>query len=310
MYRSDINDLAHRYDAFVATDGKGFRRAARILQSIWRTNKGYPAGEHNGRPLGSRLPEDFARETLANYLTPTIQDIVRTELLSAATDGRLFASPRIYNDLLSSQPLCFNLFGELKADLELASAVFRTLRPEAVKNVTEILFEHSPGRGDPRFTGDRSAFDVFIKYNHISGGRGFFGIEVKYHENLKDQPAPHRPRYNEVAAVMRCFRPQALPHLRQAPLQQIWRDHLLAGATKRELGYKEGVFVFLAPGDNNYCASAIRAYRDTLSDISSFDTWTLETIVDALKKHTRAKWVNAFHERYLDFSILQNPPTP
>ncbi|QDG52136.1 hypothetical protein FIV42_15710 [Persicimonas caeni] len=41
-------------------------------------------------------------------------------------DARSF-QPRIFNNLLSSQPLCFNLFGELQQNLELATEVFRTL---------------------------------------------------------------------------------------------------------------------------------------------------------------------------------------
>ena len=304
MNDSEMDGLARRYDAYVASDGGGFRRAARTLQSVWREKKGYPAGEHNGRTLGSRLPVDFAKESLANYLTPTIRDVVRAELGSSSEDGRLFATPRIYNDLLSSQPLCFNLFGELAADLDLATALFRPLRPAAVEHVTVIRFEHSPGRGDPRFTGDHSAFDVFIEYDHQGGGRGFFGIEVKYHEDLAGKPATHRPRYDEVARMMGCFRPNAWARLRESPLQQIWRDHLLAGATKKELGYKDGVFVFLYPSGNTHCASAVRAYRDTLIDTGTFEAWTLETVVDALKT-SRAPWTGAFHERYLDFNALE-----
>lgn len=48
--------------------------------------------------------------------------------------------------------------------------------------VTRIEFEHSPSRSDPRFTNDRSAFDVFVEYKRASGKSGFLGIEVKYHE--------------------------------------------------------------------------------------------------------------------------------
>ena len=305
MNHSDIDELARRYHVYVASDGSGFRRAARTLQSVWREKKGYPAGEHNGRTLGSRLPADFAKESLANYLTPTIREVVRTELSSSSEQGRLFAVPRIYNDLLSSQPLCFNLFGELVADLDLATDLFRFLRPAAVEKVTAIRFEHSPGRGDPRFTGDRSAFDVFIEYRHQSGGHGFFGIEVKYHEDLAGKPAEHRPRYDEVAQTMGCFCPDTWPRLRESPLQQIWRDHLLAGATKSELGYEDGVFVFLYPSCNTHCKSAVDRYQETLTDMGTFEVWTLEAVVNALRKISRAPWTEAFHQRYLDFSALE-----
>jgi hypothetical protein len=44
-----------------------------------------------------------------------------------AREAKLFAQPRIFDDLLSSQPLRFNLFGELTRDLALASRVMHRL---------------------------------------------------------------------------------------------------------------------------------------------------------------------------------------
>lgn len=267
---------------------------------------GYPMGDHRGRALGSRLPVDFATETLANYLTHTIRTVVRAELGDTSKEGRLFAMPRIYNDLLSSQPLCFNLFGELQADLALATSFFQVLQPEVVREVTGIQFEYSPGRGDPRLTGDKSAFDVFVEYEDLYGGLSFFGIEVKYHENLLGAPAKHRKRYDEIAKMMGCFRVEALDQLRHAPLQQIWRDHLLAGVVKETLGYEHGLFVFLYPAGNTHCAAAITEYQNALMDTASFAAWTLEQMTAALRACTNASWVNAFHERYLDFKSVES----
>ncbi|MEA3309752.1 MAG: hypothetical protein U9Q70_09615 [Chloroflexota bacterium] len=70
---NNLTQLAKEYKVFVRSDGAGFRRAARILQSMWREEQGYPMGKHRKRPLGSRLPMPWAQETLANYLTVTIQ---------------------------------------------------------------------------------------------------------------------------------------------------------------------------------------------------------------------------------------------
>jgi hypothetical protein len=302
MFEHDWEELARKYDAYVKSDGNGFRRVARVQQSLWRESKGLPIGEHDGLPLGSRLPVDYAKDTLANYLTPIIKRIIRSEL-SSSSDGRLFATPRIYNDLLSSQPLCFNLFGELKADLDLATATFKILRPNAVKAVRAVEFEYSPSRSDPRFTADRSAFDVFVEYEAPDGSLGFIGIEVKYHENLKDSPAVHRDRYDQIAAAMGCFRKETLPGLQVSPLQQIWRDHLLAGIMQQELDYSEGVFVFLYPAPNVHCRSVVQKYCNTIRDCRSFMAWTLEEVVAVLSVVTTDSWVRDFRERYLDFGI-------
>ena len=225
---NDLDSLARDHHAFVKSDNR-FQRRARVLQAIWRGEQSLPPGEHRGNPLGSRLVMPEAREQLTNYLTPTIREVVRAEVLNGHRTSRsLYAKPRIFNDLLSSQPLCFNLFGELARNHYVATRALRS-RVRDLDKVLDIRFEWSPGRGDPRFTGDKSAFDVFVDYTAKDGSRRFLGIEVKYHEDLSDKPASHKSRYDEVAEAMGCFREDIGP-LKEKPLQQIWRDHLLAGA--------------------------------------------------------------------------------
>ena len=65
-----------------------------------------------------------------------------------------------------------------------------------------MRFEHSPGRGDARYTGDRSAFDVFVEHSTPAGARGFIGIEVKYHEGLNDAGSSDKVRYDAMADAM------------------------------------------------------------------------------------------------------------
>ena len=306
---NDLAELAKRYCAFERVDRSDFQRRARILQSMWRTEQGYPIGEHvgrgGGRPLGSRLAMPWAGETLANYLSETIRQVIRNEVLDRETSrGKLYARPRIFHDLLSSQPLCFNLFAELQQDLALATAVLQVLAPDRVAQVTGIEFEHSPGRGDERYTGDRSAFDVYVEYRTPLDEGGSIGIEVKYHENLKGKAAQHRSRYDQVAEQMGCFRRECLGRLKSQPLQQIWRDHLLAGSLLENGDFSDGFFVFLYPRDNPHCARAVSDYQDCLLDSDTFVAWTLETMADAIKQCTQAEWTDRFVDRYLNFAKI------
>ena len=62
----NIDALAKAKLAYMDLDGAGFRRAARTLQSVWREHRNLPMGEHNGHPLGSRLPADLAERELCN----------------------------------------------------------------------------------------------------------------------------------------------------------------------------------------------------------------------------------------------------
>ncbi len=76
----NLTKLAKHCHAYILADNE-FQRRARILQSIWRVECGYSIGEHNGKPLGSRLPMPWAEHTLANYLTEPIKEVLRREVL-------------------------------------------------------------------------------------------------------------------------------------------------------------------------------------------------------------------------------------
>ena len=296
--------LAKAHDCFVASDNE-FQRRARLLQAIWRDEQGLPKGEHRGKPLGSRLAMPRAKAHLENYLTDTIRAVVAREVLGSKSKAKLYGKPRIFNELLSSQPLCFNLFGELAEDLNLATRVFYALLPDKAVRVTGIEFEWSPGRNDERFTGDRSAFDVFVRYVDAARHNGFVGMEVKYHESLKDQPAKLRPRYEAVADSSGSFRNEAREQLRRKPLQQIWRDHLLAESMLlADDGWGHGQFVFLYPAGNAACGSAVSQYRYCLDKDDTFAPWTLEDLARHISAQGAGPWIDAFSDRYLRFEKL------
>ncbi|MCP3936999.1 MAG: hypothetical protein GY708_16705 [Actinomycetia bacterium] len=300
MKATESRSLA-RHDALVSSDS-AYQRRLRLLQSLWRCEQDLPAGEHRGEPLGSSLAMPFAQETLANYLTPTIQELVREEVEGPKGEGKLFATPRIYNNLLSSQPLCFNLFGELAVDLDLATAVCAQLWPGVVGAVTSIEFEWSPGRGDPKFLANDSAFDVAIFHTTPNGEKGFIGIEVKYHENMRAGAADHKGRYDEVADNSGVFVAPDSGALRRPPLQQIWLAHML-GLSMLEGGtWASGRFVVLYPSINGRCSAAVSKYESQLNSGSSFQGLHMEAAVDAIAQHTEAEWVAAFRGRYLDYA--------
>lgn len=299
MTTAPSEELLRSHHVFVKSDNP-FQRTVRLRQALWREKQGYPVGLHRGVPLGTRLQMPDAKQQLWNYLTTNIREVFRAEVLGARRgDGKLFGEPRIFDDLLSSQPLCFNLFGELKRDLSLASRVLGRLGTDKIKTVYWIEFEHSPGRRDPRYTADRSAFDVYVEYETVDGKKGFRGIEVKYHEDLNDALAPHRERYDQVALGMGCFHASRLADLRLKPINQLWRDHMLAGSMILADGWKEGMFVVLYPAENTHAAAAIRKYQACLADASTFASWTLESFVSALEAADAGSWVQELSGRYL-----------
>lgn len=297
-----------RHDVLVASDNE-WQREARLHQALWRERRDLPIGLHRGRPLGSKLAMPVAEEVLANFMTPTVRDVVRDEVLDPVkSEGKVYKAPRIYDNLLTSQALCFNLFAELQRDLALASRVVGQLLGDADVTVTAVEFEHSPGRADPRYTNDRSAFDVFIPYVSSVGRRGFLGIEVKYAERLDDLPARYRERYAEVATAMGCFITESYSRLRRQPLEQFWRNHLLAGSLLLDeaSGFDEAACVVLYPKRNTVVARAIDAYQTCLHDRTTFRSRTLDCVLVAMAEAGAGAWLSEVAARYLGWPRRPN----
>jgi hypothetical protein len=125
-----------------------FKRTARLLQSLWREKQGLPIGSQpmvsrDGkpvRPLGSRIDLKTARETGANFLSEGVRSAV-TKRLDNPQPHQTIDADRLYCDLLSSMPMCFNLFGELAGDIPLADKAVHSWWPDIPGTVIDVIFE-------------------------------------------------------------------------------------------------------------------------------------------------------------------------
>lgn len=289
-----------------------FKAAARLLQSLWRQDKGLPIGMHrnpNGkrRKLGSRIDPQSGKQG-DNFLSQDIAKLALREMVYRE-NGAMIDADRLWNNLLSSQPLCFNVFGNLKLDLAKATRYFRELLPDFVASVEGIYFEHSPGRGDATYTDDHTAFDVFVCCTTTDGFSGFVAIEVKYSETMAESPATVRPRHDELSAAVGLYRSPDATNLRNAPLQQLWREHLLSRSMIESGHYSKGRFVVIYPKQNNQCAAAVHAYKNQLvteaPEDSGFQAVPLEQCIEAFRAIGEHGTADALHERYLDFSRVE-----
>jgi PD-(D/E)XK nuclease superfamily len=286
-------------------DKSDYASNARLLQSIWRTEKGLDFEKY-----GNFLKLDFAKEKGTNFLTNGIFKIVKYEVKNKHIDGKVIQEPRIWNNLLSSQPLAFNLFGELKLNKELATTIFKKLYPEKnIKQVTAIEFEYSPERRSQKYTGDSSAFDIFIEYKMEKDKKGFFGIEVKYAEDLNDKPAKHKDTYENISIASGIFEMSNINRLKEKPIQQIWRDHLLTlSLFVTNNDYEIGDFIYLYPSANENCEQGIEKYKQTFnkSAESHFLLLTIEKLTETIKENCSENWINEFEDRYLKFGKIEN----
>jgi len=280
-----------------------FASKARLLQSIWRKEKGY-----NFEKYGNFLNLDFAKKSGANFLTKGINEIVEYEVKNKSKDRKVIKEPRIWNNLLSSQPMAFNLFGELKLHKNVATEVFKNLYPEKkIKEVTQIEFEYSPNRRSEKYTSDSSAFDVFVVYENNGKQKGFFWIEVKYSEHLRDAPSTHKKRYEEISVGSGIFDMSKLEELKKKPIQQVWRDHLLTlSMWKINKDYDFGDFIYLYPKDNTSCQQGVEKYQTVFQENkeSHFLPLTVEKFIEELKIICKENWVLEFEDRYLNFEKI------
>lgn len=293
-----------------------FKRTARLRQASWREVHGHPMGGQripatDGAPRirnsGTRIPLDYATATGANFLSPAVRRSVERRLDSTERHQTLDAE-RLWCDLLSSMPLCFNLFGEAAVDLDHARNTFALGWPDLPGHIEEVRFEWSPGRRDRDYLNNRSAFDAAVLTRAADGSRGVLGIETKYHEHAKAEKVPmahvdprrdRLGRYREVTDRSGVFVGGALDKILGTDLQQLWLDHLLVLAMLQHPSdeWTWGRFVLVAPERNTSFAAAADRYRKLLVDESTFECRPIESLLDAglLPAEVEA----AFRERYL-----------
>jgi hypothetical protein len=184
--------------------------------------------------------------------------------------------------------------------------LFRSLLPDSVARLKSIQFETSPGRRDERFTGDNTAFDLVATVTTPRGTRAFVGIEVKFAESMKYQVRPIAERINQLADQAQLHRDPRGSALRQVPLEQLFRQHLLATTMIGNNGpYQEGTFLLIAPEQNRDVTRAAQTYRAHLRDdheaVVPFRQVTVEACIKAIGKAGDTALAAALHERYADF---------
>ena len=230
---------------------------------------------------------------------------------------------RLFNNLLSSQPMAFNLFCPLRKMLtesrETATRVIKAALPDyPIHEVTGVELEFIPGNYKD-LTGDKSAMDAIIKFKDKDGKDGFIAVETKYSENLgsnaaykKDDSGKKKPRPQCAKAIMelQCFTPDAEKKIMDGitPLTQIYRNFLLSEI----YGLREGLqshSIILAPKGHPTTINELNSLIDNLSDDhkGKIKDVTLEDFVNAIIDYCPDAYrviFERFYDRYLNFGKL------
>ncbi len=314
--REELEEL-HCWEADDTVPGRramtDYRRALRYHQARWREANGHPIGSQPivpregkpSRPVGSRLPLEYARETGANFVTAGALDAAKART-SVVEPHQSFDHQRIWADLLWSPTLAFNLFGDTAGDAGLADRAVHTWWPDSPGTVREVRFAHSPGRFDPAYLNSLRAFDTAFVLDLGDGTRGIVGVDVNYHERAKPEtPKPSNMwRNREVAERSGAFAPDVADALEgTTELAVIWLEHLLLLSMLQHASgtWSWGRYVVVHPAGNTDLADACARYRALLADRSTFSSITLEEVMDtgALPAPT----LSALRDRYIPRSL-------
>lgn len=286
-----------------------FRQRLRLHQSRWRESNGHPIGTQPilpkpgkpSRPLGSRLPVDYAEETGANFLTPAAFEVARARV-ETKEPRQSFDRQRWWADLLWSPSMAVNLFGDLAADLQRADRAVHAWWPDAPGRVCGVRFTHSPGWLDPEFLNSLREFDAMFELDLGDGSLGVIAVDVEYHEWTKPEtPKPENlQRYLEVAKRSKAFRRGAVDSVKgRSGLAVTWLEHLLLLSMLQHPSgrWGWGRYVVVSPEGNTDYAEATDRYRELLADDSTFGTMTPERLLrsGALPRMT----VKGLRDRYV-----------
>lgn len=296
----------------IAPSDGPFTARMRFHQSWYRRHVlGLPPGPNlsaNGALYGSWITN---ADGLAgrNFITNHIHAALERRI----DDGHGLVEPeRARRNLLSSQPMCFNLWAPLANDLALATRLVRVLPglPEGLR-VTRVVLENAPDKRS--HLDDGTAFDAFVDYELPDGARGFVGVETKLTEPFSQKAYKFGLGYSRwTDADDWWWRDGAEAQFPDVRINQLWRNHLLAFAMHQAPAESaEGYCAVLYHDGDKKCTEAITAYRRHLHPEAerTLLSWRLSDVVaaweGAAETPDEKRWLAALRLRYLDLSASE-----
>ena len=196
------------------------------------------------KPVCNRISD--GKENLKNFLSDEIA-LSAKNAIDAQKKG-MIDQERLYNNLLSSQPLAFNFFGWFIYHKKTALDFLKTIDP-GITGLLDVVFEYAPDASK-----DNSAFDFgFIV--EAGNQKGFIGFECKYTDSFSYQRSESKifygddqdknfHSYHEIYKQNRNrFPDDYFTYVRNKDFNQLFRNEMLGCFVKKEFDFiKTGLF--------------------------------------------------------------------
>ena len=315
--------ILRQYGAYSWYDER-FRAAARLLQCLWLRDHDIPTASSPANAsdspaanagFGSILTVEAANAG-RNFLSKTIHRYALHSWLMSEP-GACYEETRFFGNSLSSMPMAFNLLAPLAWDLDLASRVFSRLLPGIFQRAERIRFESKSGtprhpvQPARRGTVPRGPIGLRLCNSWRRCERSTLHrlyrdqvFETLDHTNI----AKMRDRYNEASRQVRLYdNPDSLI-LRSPPIEQFWREHMLAQLAVDNGVTAKAVFLAIGPELNRRVQGAFQVYQGELIEPDRqepgrvpFIPMTLETVIRAIADAGAIDHACALWDRYCDF---------
>lgn len=308
-------DIPERFGPQYKPDSP-FMRKARLLQSWYRTDVlkqkqfGFGPEKNSKGKYGNILVN--GETTGSNFLSTSIFHYVnyRLEFLK---NGETIGEYRIYNNMLSSQPMCFNLFFPIKqlfeSNTKAADRILQACFPQLqIERVLSIELEYLPYPVD-QYLNDRTAFDAMVIYKTTSGKINILAIETKYVEALGTNRSSDISHQIELVKNSSVFSSDCLAHSENG-FSQLGRNFMLAEKYRKVHHLDEAHAVVIAPLENNSSETEIAVFSKLLSEEYKHQLFycSLEKVTEAIAEScpkTHIRWIKDFRTRYLGFENIK-----
>ena len=211
-------------------------------------------GEVSGKNFVNQFAFEYAKKRVANkQKNETIDEF------------------RLFNNMLSSQPMAFNLFCPFIQMLEegkakLVSLIFQTIFPDAgIKEVTEVGLEYLHTDVE-NYLNDKTAMDAIVRYTDTDGRFSFIAIETKYTDVLGTNTGSKNAYYTKWIKRLGVFKPDTEKALlnHSKPVCQIYRNFLLTESYGITEGANRYYSVVLSPAQHPTTKKEVSSLRDEL----------------------------------------------
>jgi hypothetical protein len=259
--------------------------------------------------LGSWLnAEAVARQRDLNFLHPAAHEHAEKRKKEVQEEGGSLEAKRLFHNMLSSMPMCFNLFGAMRKEPSFLRVFQRLFDPRATA-ITDIVCEWAPPDPGARL-GDRTAFDAVVLYE-TADEAAFCGVETKYTEPFSQkvyEPADAN-KYLEVTHESGWFADPgtAIGSLQRPASNQLWRNTMLAARLDQHRSHGRGSLAVVSLSDDPGVDKARDIVLPALakSHLDRLLFVTVEQILNVTEELAPelSWWATSFRRRYLDHTL-------